>query len=358
VKSREQYSVEDFMTDESFIRWVYSPDQETSDSWNEFLLLHPEKTGEINEAKHLLLSIRIAPPEIAPDALSRLHARINERIDNPTLSVSKLNARRSNQKLYWYAAAVIALLLCSFIIYISQRTTPTAPSSSKIAQRVEGGVEEQVMPKGKRSTITLPDGTRVWLNADTKLTYAKDFHTGATRDVYLTGEAFFKVVSNKTRPFIVHTSDVDIRVLGTSFNVKAYQKEEEIETTLVEGKIAIEEEAGRENTTILPNQRAVFVKEQKKLIVENNVETENYTAWKSGVLVFDDKPFYEIIPVLERWFNVTIHTGSNSNLDCRFTAKINNKSLEEVLELFESSDRIEYKIKGNEVFFEGSLCED
>ena len=92
--------------------------------------------------------------------------------------------------------------------------------------------------------------------------------------------------------------------------------------------------------------------------MENNVQTDNYTSWRKGVLVFDDQPLYEILPILERTFNVTIHTDQATSLDCRFTASINNMSLDEVLELFSTSDTIGYTILANEVYITGSFCDD
>ena len=161
-----------------------------------------------------------------------------------------------------------------------------------------------------------------------------------------------------SRPFIVHVQDVEIRVLGTAFNVKGYEEDRRIETTLVHGKISIEGNADYDDVTLAANQRAIFMKEEKGLVVENNVETDTYTSWRRGILVFDDQPLYEIIPILERTFNVTIHTDDAYALDCRFTAKISNKSLDEVLELFRTSDTIGYTIAGKDVYIKGSFCSD
>ena len=146
-------------------------------------------------------------------------------------------------------------------------------------------------------------------------------------------------------------------VLGTAFNVKGYRDEHKVEATLVHGKISLSG-ASADNVTLAANQRAVFLTEKKRLMVENNVETDTYTSWRNGVLVFDDQPLYEILPILERTFNVTIHTDQASSLDCRFTAKINNMSLSEVLELFGTSDTIGYTVYANEVYITGSFCDD
>jgi transmembrane sensor len=147
-------------------------------------------------------------------------------------------------------------------------------------------------------------------------------------------------------------------VLGTAFNVKGYEGDSKIEATLVHGKISIEGNAVYEDVTLAANQRAVFMKEEKGLVVENNVETDTYTSWRRGILVFDDQPLYEILPILERTFNVTIHTDEAYALDCRFTAKISNKSLDEVLELFRTSETIGYTIAGKDVYIQGSFCND
>lgn len=219
-------------------------------------------------------------------------------------------------------------------------------------------LKEHTVPKGKRSRITLGDGTQVWLNAGSKLRYSANFISNATRDVYLEGEAFFDVISDKAHPFIVHVQGVEIKALGTSFNVKGYNEDSRIETTLVHGKIAIAGDSVADNVMLAANQRAVFEKKRKDVLVENNVLTDSYTSWRKGVLVFDDEPLYDILPVLERTYDVVIHTDDKFSLDCRFTAKINNKSLQEVLDLFRASDTIEYTIVANNVYIKGSFCND
>jgi transmembrane sensor len=242
---------------------------------------------------------------------------------------------------------------------LSRNSVDALVKSATIPNEVmaDSHLQEHVTPKGERSVITLADGTQVWINADSRLEYSHDFLTGSTRDVYLQGEAYFDVTSDKSRPFIVHVQGVDIKVLGTSFNVKGYHGEHKIEATLVHGKISLSG-ASSDNVTLAANQRAVFLTEKKKLSVENNVETDTYTSWRKGVLVFDDQPLYEILPILERTFNVTIHTEQATSLDCRFTAKINNMSLAEVLELFGTSDTIGYTIFANDVYITGSFCDD
>jgi transmembrane sensor len=351
VKRLANYSVSDFVQDDRFIKWINEPNEELHSFWTEFLQNFPDKSDEISEARRIVEGIRMAPIAIDDDGILNLKHRIlKSTIQKEVvhLYVQKNDEIKPRQRVWWYAAAVLLVATCiSFFFLTDNRSQPDSVVEVKEEITMDH-LEKQVIPKGKRSLITLADGTTVWLNADTKLEYGKDFNTKATRDVYLKGEAFFDVAEDKDHPFIVHTQNVSIKVLGTSFNVKAYESDQKIETTLVKGKVIVENRDRPETVKLTPNQRAVFNKKSRKLVIEENVGADDYTQWKNGVLNFEGQPIREILPVLERWFNVTIHTEQHASLDCEFTAKINNKSLEEVLELFKSSDTFSYRIEGRE----------
>lgn len=360
----KDYSTEDFIGDDSFIHWVKFPSEAQENFWTGFIAEHPEKRYEIEEAIRFVKSFRDQTPGLSPERLHKLHQQINDRIDVPVSAstVHQIMSLRSRKiRTYYYAAAVTIVLLSLVSWGILSLTAADVEPVAAITVQKEystSHLQEHIIPKGKRSRITLADGTQVWVNADSRLEYPQDFLTNDTRDVYLQGEAYFDVAPDESHPFIVHVQGVEIKVLGTSFNVKGYAGEPKIEATLVHGKIHIAGDSDYEDVTLAANQRAVFLKERKRLVVENNVETDTYTSWRQGVLVFDDQPLEEILPILERTFNVTIHADEASSLDCRFTAKINNKSLKEVLELFRTSDKIRYNIVANEVFIRGSFCND
>ncbi|HEX5170044.1 MAG TPA: FecR domain-containing protein [Cyclobacteriaceae bacterium] len=363
MKNYKDYSVDDFITDDNFIRWVQFPSDETNLFWSEFTAKNPRKLSDVEEAVRFLKSFGNQTPELPREKLLRLHQQIIDRIDVPVSAstVHEIVRSRSRKNRTYLYAAVITMALLAFASWWLVNLSPSVDYIEPVAvqkKRSVSHLREHVIPKGKRSRITLEDGTHVWINADSKLKYSPDFLKGATRDVYLQGEAFFDVTSDKSHPFIVHVQGVEIKVLGTSFNVKGYEGDSRIEATLVHGKITIAGDSAYDNVTLAANQRAVFLKEKRNLLVENNVETDTYTSWRQGVLVFDDQPLYEILPILERTFNVSIHTDEASSLDCRFTAKINNKSLKEVLELFRTSDTIGYTIAGSDVYLEGSFCND
>jgi ferric-dicitrate binding protein FerR (iron transport regulator) len=214
---------------------------------------------------------------------------------------------------------------------------------------------------GQKTTVILPDNTVVTLNGNSSLSYRGDWKEENLRSVLLTGEAYFKVTSYAQKPFVVSTSDISIKVLGTTFNVKSYDDDEAVETTLIEGKVIIEKEAEdqalSERIELLPDQKAIFSKNSKQIVLKN-VKSESEAAWIKGSLVFEDEPFSEIVKDLERWYGAKITVKDKASLPCRFNTRIENESLEEVLKLFSLSGNMTYSIQdGNQVWIEGSLCD-
>ena len=363
MKDYKEYSTDDFIGDDSFIHWVKSPTKDLDGFWIAFIAENPDKAQDVEEAIRFLKLLDGQQLILPAEKLNELHQQINDRIDLPASASTVhqiVNSRSKKIRLFSYAAVItVSLLAFSALFFINRQSTDALIKSVSVQKpsAAESDVQEHIIPKGERSQITLEDGTKVWINADSRLEYSSDFLSGDTRDVFLQGEAYFDVTPDKSRPFIVHVQDVNIMVLGTAFNVKGYRGEHKVEATLVHGKISLSG-ASADNVTLAAGQRAVFLTEKKRLKVENNVETDTYTSWRNGVLVFDDQPLYEILPILERTFNVNIHTDQASSLDCRFTAKINNMSIAEVLELFGTSDTIGYTVYANEVYITGSFCDD
>lgn len=235
---------------------------------------------------------------------------------------------------------------------------------------------EYIVPKGSKSTIKLPDGSVVWLNAGSKLVYANNFDQ-KDRNVYLTGEAYFSVVSNKEKPFKVHTSDLIVRALGTKFNVKAYPEEKTITTTLEEGVIDIQIIKGSKGTQnkqikIKPKERLVFIKssvgreeimahkaieEVKKIQsisdnikVELNVNTELYTSWKSDKWVIEGLTLKCLAPMLERRYNMKIYFANDGLDQYKFTGILQNETVEQILDVLTYTAPIKYNIVKDSVY--------
>lgn len=359
-----RYTANDFANDSFFIRWVKNPDEESDWFWNSFMKRNPASKIEIEKARELISLLDFPRHDLAEEELSSMRngllmaLRAAKEEQRDQMSGRAVGVFGIHYKWLRLAAAIIIVPLVSVGVFFFMSGTDNQISSLKTGH--ESRVEKRVSANGQKSVLFLSDGTKVWLNAASKISYFKDFEEQGTRDVYLEGEAFFDVAHNEKKPFIVHTSSIKIKVLGTSFNVKSYFDEKTIETTLVQGKVRIEQSDVSGNrigdVELKPNQRAVFNKESKVINIKE-VVTDNSGSWKLERLVFDEESIDNVILQMERWYNVKIHAKNRGHLDCKLTASIEKESLEEVLKLIAVSHNIRYKISGSEVFLEGTLCE-
>lgn len=201
------------------------------------------------------------------------------------------------------------------------------------------------VPRGGECMIKLDDGTKVWVNAETKLKYPVAF-VGDRREVVLDGEAFFDVAKNE-KPFIVKTSFGDVRVLGTAFGISAYASESESYTTLVRGKVSVEREGG-EPVVILPGEQVVTSKDGK--MIKQQVDVEEFVGWKDGIYVFKEKSLGEIMKTLERWYNISVDFQEKSLVDLPFTGNL--KRYDDINVFFDALTRtgdMKYRVEGNQV---------
>ncbi|WP_099292323.1 FecR domain-containing protein [Butyricimonas sp.] len=204
---------------------------------------------------------------------------------------------------------------------------------------------ELEVPRGGECIITLDDGTKVWVNAETKLKYPVSF-AGEQREVILEGEAFFEVAKDK-KPFIVKTSFGDVRVLGTAFGINAYVDQPEGYTTLVRGKVSVTAGAG-EPLVIQPGEQVVSSKDGKTRKQEVNVD--EFVGWKDGIYVFRDKKLVDIMNTLERWYNISVLFEDKSLKSLLFTGNL--KRYDDINVFFDALSRtgdLKYRVERNHV---------
>lgn len=254
------------------------------------------------------------------------------------------------ETLTFRVAASIALIVTGAVAVAPLIEGDAVQEITRISQ-----VEEVRTSQGQIILKVLPDGTKVWLNAQSTLEYPATF--GSTREVTLEGEAYFDVVEDPAHPFIVHADDIDIRVLGTAFNIKSYPGDPSIATTLVRGKVRIQKDEDETQTFVelKPNQQALFSHDSKAISL-HQVNAERYTSWTNGTLVFEDDKVYDVFKTLERWYGVEINVQDTSNLSCRLTARIDKETISETLELLQSITGIQYTISDNVVTIKGRIC--
>jgi len=208
------------------------------------------------------------------------------------------------------------------------------------------------VPYGKRFNLKLSDGTNVHLNAGTSLKYPVKFIKGYNRQIFLTGEAYFDVTKDKEHPFIVNVDELNIRVLGTQFNISSYPEDSQTKTVLVEGSVSIyskNETYDKENTSVLqPGYMAALDKINHIISIEKT-DVASHLAWRKGKLILNEIAFKDILKKLERQYNVTF-TNNHKILENRyFTARFDIEDINQVMKSFSRSASFTYEIKNNEI---------
>lgn len=203
------------------------------------------------------------------------------------------------------------------------------------------------LPNSETYQLILSDGTKVWINANSKLKYPASFNNNE-RKVYLEGEAYFDVYEDKKRPFIVDLGYASVKVLGTEFNVRAYDDEKEISAVLVNGSVQLYSTKHKKDILLKPGERSSLT--YAGVLKTENVNTYNYTAWKDGRFVFENKSIEEILEHISSWYDVNILYLDENCKKIRFSGDLEKKiSLQKILQIMESSERVEFHIENNTV---------
>ena len=250
-----------------------------------------------------------------------------------------INKRKAFQLRPWmYAAAMtIIVFICGTIAFQTGKSVIRK-------QLTQISIEA---PYGSKTKLYLPDGTLVWLNAGSKMSYAQDFGINE-RALNLTGEAYFEVTKNKHIPFKVHTDELDVKVLGTKFNFRNYQDDLEAKVCLLEGKVALSTQ--QKETILHPDQQALFEYITVKLFI--SCTNEAYCAeWKNDRLYFDEALLPDIVKELERSYNIKITIADAALNSVRFYGNFRRReqSIREIMDVLSSTDKMTYIIEGKNI---------
>lgn len=265
-------------------------------------------------------------------------------------------------------AAVFVLAFFIAYLFFSQR--------GQISTKEDHQYVVTEVPYGSKSVVSLPDGSRVWINAGSKMIYSTDFNKNS-RDVELEGEAFFDIVTDKSRPFFVKSGEIRVKATGTQFNVRAYPDEEFVETTLVEGEVSIGKATAEDKKEIVlrPNQKLTIYKKEtgsafprgmkkrpsepqsdlhgttaiRKIELESDVSTPVYTSWKDREWVIYREKLGTLARKLERRYDVRIFFSDDSLEDLSYTGTLQDENLKEVLDVMSLTSPICYKFEDKTV---------
>jgi len=357
MSQKDYKQLEDFLIDDTFQKYCSGEDKNCILYWQQYSLNHPDQAEMILKAKRLY-QILVGNRKSVHEQMERL------KTDLQNVPVESLPIRRITWQKWAAIAAVLVALVSGGIWYY------TLPTNDTIPQAMANIGQVYQTRKGEKKTFELIDGSTVTLNSASKLEVSSDFNS-ELRLVRLVGEGYFQVEKNTEKPFMVQAADFDIKVLGTTFNVKSYPEEPTAEAVLVEGSIEMKSKGLRENSVVIkPNQKIILFKNQdevlvnpnkgnkptlsklpiKEIAIENIPAMESNTAeipdiaWKENRLEIVDQDFESLRRTLERWYDVDIELQGEQLKRYRFTATFSKENIEQVLSALQKVEPFKFEL--------------
>ena len=312
-----RYQVEDFVTDEFFIRWVKSPTSESNAFWNAWLSKNPHQRSQIQEAREIVFHLDIKekwPPE--GKFLEMWGNIIRE--DQPAIELGEGHRQvLKKTQIKWHykiAASLLFFILIGASVFIYQHRTTTITTSY-----------------GESRTLFLPDSTKVTLNSNSSIQFSASNFTSKKREVWLKGEAFFAVVHKTNHQnFLVHTSQLQVEVLGTKFDVNSRRGKTRV--VLEEGKVKLDLQSAHAAPVIMQPGELVEFSEKDKTPTRKTVDLGNYLSWKNNRLIFMSTSLLEISHILEDNYGYKVTFGDEAIAKRKFTGSASSENLQELFE--------------------------
>ena len=326
-KLNKLLSDEKFQNDIRDLLWQ----QQTKERKETILKDYSITEDELNNAKKFLSVFAFHHQKAGSYEINYALKRLITRIHDTSLIPLKNNRKQNLLSLISKIAAVLFLPLFLSTLYFYQKATSLS-SEYEAREKVFNTFQA---PPGAKTQLLLPDGTRVWLNSGSSLSYPSAFNA-KSRNVKLKGEAYFEVVKNARKPMIVSTGHLKVEVYGTKFNVNAFADDGVIKTTLVEGKVTLISE-DHKKYILTPGYSASYSIKQKKIQLTKVEEMDAYTGWREGKLLFHNIRFTAIIRELERWYNVDIQLTDKSLGNDVLYATFFDENIEQVLAILSKS---------------------
>lgn len=338
----KDFETEDFLADEFFIQWVKNPNDNNRHFWEKWLAQHPEKRRVVMEAVSIISAIHYKGKFAVND---RLYIETFENIIKAEREGGH-KAKNTFERRTWdffvlfrQAAAGLLILFCLGLLY----RVVFDPHAQEEVKEHEVVTLIKANPAGKKSLITLSDGSKIYLNSESEISYGSRF-SDSIRRVSLKGEAFFEV-AKESRPFVVETQGTQIRVLGTSFNVN--QKENgSLTVALVSGKVRINDPQGNQ-VHLEPNE--MMVKDQGGNLHKTNFDPLEITGWKDKILVFKKSAFSEVREKIEKWYGVEVRINGRINSNWSYSGIYRDETLENVLRGIFLTSGLSYDIENKTV---------
>ncbi len=341
----DRFGYKDFVLDDDFRAWLNGTAPENDHLWEKWLLANPSRHSEIEKARKIVLALHFQGKSVPEYDIGQQWKRLESSIAaSDATKEYETTPRRINLNWIWKLLAAACVVLGAFFFANRYLDHHNVPASAYVPV-------EHKAANGQQRKLVLPDGTHVTLNAGSSVSYPEEFEDNI-RKVTLSGEAFFDVKRNEKAPFVITTGDVVTKVLGTSFNIRAYPENKAVQVAVVSGKVKVNAQIGSEDQNacvfLSKSEMATFQKEAGELIVSTYDEKEQI-GWKDGMLYFQKSDFHSTILKLERWYGVKFEVapGVRMDADWRFSGKFQDKPLNYILGVMSYPNRFSYKVNNS-----------
>ncbi|WP_319590053.1 FecR domain-containing protein [uncultured Draconibacterium sp.] len=389
--------ISQYLEDKNFVDWIFNPTPELENWWELFEIKNPKEKQNIQLARNILQKFNTNEQQLSQDDKLKMFAQILKQVEAKAQRTKRI---QPILMLARYAAVAILFFSLGVVIFYKQNSLnhqfysesfaePAANNNAQLIRsdgenviieeekstieyksdgqlivnnnvletkspgtKTKNALNQLIIPHGKMTTLILPDGTKVTLNAGSKLVYPDHF-SKAKREVFLIGEAFFDVFEDQKHPFVVQTTDINIEVLGTKFNLSAYAGENIYETVLAEGKVRIRQNQSSlfdETIDLEPNQKATFNRTLRETKVKD-VDVENYILWQEGIFKFDSSDLNRVTKKLERFYNIQIKYDDVMLGTLKISGKLDlQDNREKVLQRIATAASVKIKRKGENYY--------
>ncbi|TDW51514.1 FecR family protein [Flavobacterium sp. 270] len=370
MQKRNNYTeLEDFLSDESFQLWILSKIDE--EGWEEWTLENRQRAKLVEDARLLLLAMKVQNAALSPGEIHSALEATWKKIEDKEYFIKKtpFSKIRTIQR-HWFGAVAATLIFCLLSVWVYKSNALGSNSEVTYKELIDDnseGLVEQTNNSDKPQSITLSDGSSVLLQPNSKLSYPKTF-TGNERKVYLSGEGFFEISKNPKKPFYVYANEIVTKVVGTSFRVKAYSDQPDVEVLVRTGKVRVKSndlvsDSKNEEIVLLPNQALRFTRKDLVFNKINNITQDEILVKSVGNIEqlsfeFTDIPVEQIFETIEQAYLIDIDFPKDKLKDCRLTTSLSDQPLPEKLKIICKSigNDTKFEMNGNQIVITSQGC--
>ena len=372
MKDFRLYDIMDFVMEEDFIRWVQEKRPEDEAFWANWLQLYPEKHLLVAEARRILESVHIEETVFSAAELDREAERLLQTISDHPFRVNK--GRVKNLYTRWLTAAVTIGVIVAAVVFKPSENTSGAGVTEEAYTYANltssKPLIEQVNTSDKPIIVTLADGSQVELAVDSRISYPRSFDSAGSRDVYLSGEAFFHVARNPNMPFRVFANEIVTKVLGTSFRVRSFEKDSVIQVTVKTGKVSVYSQPGATATKkkdipetqsgiiLTPNQQLTYSKDEQKfhkLLLPRPVMVVPVSIDRN--MVYEDTPLEKVFEQISKAYAINIVYDNELLRSCTVTADLRKEAFYDKLDLICRAIGATYEVIDGQVVVTSNGCQ-